>query len=201
MPRPFHCSDSGFVDGTKRGFVIQGSIAMQGESFFRSYERVISQVSVIPYRRDEKGLEFCLITSRRSGKWGFPKGGVGSHGSLIAAALAESYEESGLFGRVTDSPLGQYPYRKQGKRFLVTMLLMETARIDDRWPESNMRHRIWANLDQARALIDRMHLRKFLELAAWHLLPSANSTAAQLFPQIEIATTSSPLFNSDTEQG
>ena len=50
----------------------------------------IPQVGVVPFRVVGTQTEFCLVTGRRSGRWGFPKGRVSGGNSLLAAALGEA---------------------------------------------------------------------------------------------------------------
>ena len=59
------------------------------------------KVGAIAYRKTPRGVELCLVSSRRhKGKMTFPKGIVKRGEALIAAAKRELYEEAGLRGRV-----------------------------------------------------------------------------------------------------
>jgi 8-oxo-dGTP pyrophosphatase MutT (NUDIX family) len=126
----------------------------------------IPQVGVVPFRIVGTQTEFCLVTSRRSGRWGFPKGRVSGGNSLLAAALDEAHEEAGLIGRIHGTQLGQYGYNKKGKAFEVLMWLMHVELCEPTWKESQERSRVWVRLAEARRLIDRPHLDQLLMLAA-----------------------------------
>jgi 8-oxo-dGTP pyrophosphatase MutT (NUDIX family) len=49
------------------------------------------------------GLEVALIRNKWSKKWGFPKGGVEKNESLKSAAQRETFEETGLFIKISNS--------------------------------------------------------------------------------------------------
>lgn len=126
----------------------------------------IPQVGVVPFRMVGTQTEFCLVTGRRSGRWGFPKGRVSSENSLLAAALEEAREEAGLVGVIHGNQLGQYGYNKKGKTFEVLMWLMQVEHCEESWKEAHERSRVWVRLAEARRLIDRPHLDQLLMLAA-----------------------------------
>ena len=132
------------------------------------------QASVIPYRFGESGLEFCLITTRRSSRWSFPKGWIGNAQAPHEAALEEALEEAGLIGSIVDGPLGQYTHKKQGQRLLVVVMLMDVTRVLDQWHEATQRQRRWVSLQEADALLDRPALRQML-LEAVKRLTAADS--------------------------
>ncbi len=69
--------------------------------------RPVPQVGVVPFRLVGTQTEFCLVTGRRSGRWGFPKGKGANGNSLTAAALEEAREEAGLEGCLQGAQLGQ----------------------------------------------------------------------------------------------
>ena len=124
----------------------------------------LQQASVVPYRWRDGRLEFCLITSRRTGRWGFPKGTIEPGETLEDAALKEALEEAGVRGRVRAS-VGRYNYSKSGRSLTVGMLLMEVDVVHDDWKESHQRLRCWATPDEARQLVCRPHLRQFVSAA------------------------------------
>ena len=125
----------------------------------------ISQASVVPYRFGEAGIEFCLITTRKSQRWGFPKGRIHSDESPDEAALHEAREEAGLTGRIVGKPIGKYVYKKKRRKQRVTVMLMVVDGCDDEWQESNERQRRWASLEEARLLLDRPNLIHLLQRA------------------------------------
>ena len=125
----------------------------------------ISQASVVPFRFGETGLEICLITARRSQRWGFPKGGLSGKETIPEAALKEALEEAGLRGIIVGPPLAIYEYSKRGQRRSVTVMLMEVQHCDDVWHESHERERCWASLAEARLRIERPNLIQLLQTA------------------------------------
>ena len=128
-----------------------------------------SQASVVPYRIAASGVEFCLITTRRSRQWGFPKGRIGRHKTVEDVGLLEAYEEAGVTGRIVGEPLGQYAYNKDGRRWSVTVMLMEVNGCIDHWKESHQRLRRWAPLHEASFLLARPKLIQLLQKAVERL--------------------------------
>lgn len=121
------------------------------------------QASVVPFRRGDNGPEFCLITTRRSGRWGFPKGSIREHESIQAAALSEALEEAGLTGHVFGELLGQYEYRKRGEIHSVDVMLMHVRHCTRLWKEGDQRERRWVSFEEALELLDRDNLVNLLQ--------------------------------------
>ncbi len=128
-------------------------------------QQMVEQAGAIPFRWRRGKLQFCLITSIRKGRWGFPKGMVDPGETHVETALKESYEEAGLHGEIVSEPLGCYEYAKWGMWLNVTMLLMQVAQTDKDWDESHVRERRWADEAEARRLLDRDELLDLLDIA------------------------------------
>ncbi len=124
------------------------------------------QASAVPFRQIGSKTEFCLITSRNTGEWSFPKGSLDGGESFAQAALRESEEEAGLRGQIIDPPLGDYLYSKAGETLKVVVLLMRVTLIHDRWHESQARRRIWAPEAEALRLLQHPGLKSLLIQAA-----------------------------------
>ena len=155
----------------------------------------IPQVGVVPFRLVGTQTEFCLVTGRRSGRWGFPKGRVTGSNSLMSAALDEAREEAGLVGKIHGTQLGQYSYRKKGKVFEVLMWLMQVESAFEQWKESTERSRVWVKLSEARRLLDRPHLDQLIMLAANRLAtPDVPHTGMSWSPAMFIPLGFDPLF-------
>lgn len=153
------------------------------------------QVGVVPFRIVGTQTEFCLVTGRRSGRWGFPKGRVSGGNSLLAAALEEAREEAGLVGKIHGNQLGQYGYNKKGQTFEVLMWLMQVELCEETWKEARERSRVWVRLSEARRLIDRPHLDQLLMLAANRLAnPDAPAGGVAWSPAIFSPLGFDPLF-------
>ena len=126
----------------------------------------IPQACAVPYRVEDSGVEFCLITSRKSGRWGFPKGNIDSDQTLEQAALGEADEEAGLSGRIVlEQPLGEYIYKKIGREYSVVGLLMEVDNCRQDWKEAHQRERLWAAPADAERMLDRPHFAQLLQTA------------------------------------
>ena len=138
------------------------------------------QSAAIPYRRSGNGhIEVLLVTSRRQGRWVFPKGNVKSGIPPHISAALEAYEEAGVIGLVYAKPLGTYtqtkispdgnsaPIRVQAYTMMVTD---ETGE----WPEMNQRHRSWMTVDTATEAVRDPELRKVIR----RLQTFASSTVA-----------------------
>jgi len=126
---------------------------------------MIDQASAIPYRRGKGRLEFCLITSIKRGRWGFPKGIIDPGETASQTALKEAEEEAGLKGRIVGDVLGCYAYRKWGRRLNVKVFLMEVTHVAEKWLEDEMRQRAWCTADEARGRVERAELVDILEIA------------------------------------
>jgi 8-oxo-dGTP pyrophosphatase MutT (NUDIX family) len=131
------------------------------------------QAGAVPYRLTRAGPEFLLVTSRRTGRWLFPKGGLMSGRTPWESAAQEALEEAGVEGVVSDQPLGSYKARRiRGQRtetIAVTLYLLEVTRQLDRWDEKAQRQRRWADLETAIALLGDDALGGLLRTAAAEL--------------------------------
>lgn len=137
----------------------------------------IAQASAVPFRLADETVEVCLITSIKSGKWGFPKGIIDPGETYIQTALKEAEEEAGLIGTIVGSPLGRYQYEKWATDLDVTVVLMHVQRCENDWPESKLRQRRWVDLDEMFALIAGRPPQHLLELAADRLRAIARGDA------------------------
>jgi 8-oxo-dGTP pyrophosphatase MutT (NUDIX family) len=101
-------------------------------------------------------IAYLLITSRRTGRWIFPKGAIMEGLSPWDSAAREALEESGVEGQIETSPIGSYRTVKHGLRRLVIEVDLYPLRVEqqhEEWPEMRQRHRHWAILPEARRLI------------------------------------------------
>jgi phosphohistidine phosphatase len=127
------------------------------------------QASAVPFRAVGDTVEFCLITSLSSGRWGFPKGLIDPGETPIETALKEAHEEAGLQGRIVGEPLGEYSYAKWGTSLPVTAYLMVVTQAQPTWLEADRRQRKWASADDAANMLDRRYLAKLLRKAIQRL--------------------------------
>lgn len=110
------------------------------------------QYGAVPFRLVEGRTAFLLITSRRTGRWIFPKGSLIEGLSPQGTAAREAFEEAGVEGVVFDEPLGRFHTVKQRIRrqhLLVTLYpLLVTRQLDD-WQDKGRRYRHWVLLKEA----------------------------------------------------
>ena len=113
----------------------------------------LQQAAAIAIRRRDDTLEVCLIRSRRSRKWGIPKGLIDPGDSQEETALNEAWEEAGLKGRLLGDAIGTYEYRKWGTTLVVAVYVMEVLEEHDDWQEANFRERRWTPFGVATSLL------------------------------------------------
>lgn len=127
------------------------------------------QSGAVPYRVTDKGVRFLLVTSRRTGRWLFPKGGLMTGREPWESAAQEALEEAGVEGRVSPEPLGAYRSQRirddRSQTIEVTLYPLEVTRQLDRWPEKSQRRRRWADIDEACAMVRDPGLVAVLETA------------------------------------
>lgn len=114
-------------------------------------------------------LEFLLISSQKSPKWMFPKGGWETDEALEDAALRETFEESGVIGDVeVQEYLGTWSFKSksQGTFHEGHMFpLLVTEELDD-WPEKTVRKRLWLKFSEAREVCWHSWMKEALDVFA-----------------------------------
>lgn len=132
------------------------------------------QAGVIPWRRGAGGeLEFLLVTSRNTGRWVFPKGGLMEGLAPWESGAQEALEEAGVAGRVETTPLGAYlglrirPSKTSPVK--VTLYAMEVTRELDEWQEKDQRERRWANADETAVLVSDAGVARLTRVLARRL--------------------------------
>lgn len=115
----------------------------------------VAQAGVIPVRRMPDGrVEFCLVTSRSTGEWIFPKGKVDPGEEAPLTAVRETEEEAGLVGKLVDSkPLGTYVYQKNGRPHEVAVFLFQIDKVLATWEEVDERWRIFTDAHTAAEMV------------------------------------------------
>ncbi len=135
------------------------------------------QFGAIPYRRTGEGLVFLLVTSRRTGRWIFPKGGRIAWLSGAACAAQEAYEEAGVEGTVAPDPIGSYrgtKLRPDGDAEIeVEMYPLEVEIELEDWPERAQRRRRWAGLEETCTLLSAPGLVELVRALAARLAEQA----------------------------
>ncbi len=120
------------------------------------------QAGAIPYALVEGRVAFLLITSRRTGRWIFPKGALMPGLSLPDVAAREAREEAGVSGAVETASIGSYrDWKTKNLRRMPIEVAMFPLRVDEQheeWREAGQRHRHWAILAEARRLLGNPQL-------------------------------------------
>ena len=116
----------------------------------------LRQAGALPYALVEGRVAFLLITSRRSGKWIFPKGAIEPDMTPWDSAALEALEEAGVSGVIEQAPVGSYraSVGADGVALVDVDLypLLVTEQLDA-WREQDQRLRHWATLSEARRLL------------------------------------------------
>ena len=114
----------------------------------------IRQSGAMPYSIVNGRVVFLLVTSRRSGRWIFPKGSVSTGYTAWDSAAKEAVEEAGVIGQIDSSPVGTYQLSEKGMLVDVDLypLLVEYQR--EEWQEMHQRLRHWALLTEVRRLVE-----------------------------------------------
>jgi len=114
--------------------------------------RDIQQAGAICYRRNENGvLSILLVGSRRSGRWGIPKGHLDPGETSHLAAGRESFEEAGVVGAVERDVFGTFSYTKDSSPhcYQVAVHLLDVSRLSADFPEKAVRKQKWFTLKAA----------------------------------------------------
>ncbi|MDP1627494.1 NUDIX hydrolase [Parvibaculum sp.] len=115
------------------------------------------QAGAIPYSLVDGQVAVLLVTSRRTGRWVFPKGGLMEGLDPHEAAAQEALEEAGVQGVVADRPLGVWrTIKRRGvivKPIEVDMYPLLVTLQHETWEEQHERRRHWAGLREARQLL------------------------------------------------
>lgn len=107
-------------------------------------------------------MEVLLITSRRRKHWIIPKGVIDPGSSAGESAAREAYEEAGIRGRLSDSPIGEYQYKKWGGTCTVKVFLLEVETVLETWPEASQRERRWMTIKDAARTVKEPELQRLI---------------------------------------
>ncbi|HSM95612.1 MAG TPA: NUDIX hydrolase [Rhizomicrobium sp.] len=126
-----------------------------------------AQYAALPYRETVNGLEFLLITTRRTRRWIVPKGWPMDGHAPHAAAAREALEEAGVSGEVSEKPIGSYRYfkeRKSGETVpcKVEVFALRVKQQRKSWMEKDLRELRWCSLNEALACVGEPGLRQLI---------------------------------------
>ncbi|XP_058736153.1 nudix hydrolase 18, mitochondrial-like [Vicia villosa] len=137
-------------------------------------------VGCIPYRykQDINGnrsneLEVLMVSSQKTQRLMFPKGGWELDESLQEAASRESLEEAGVIGLV-ECELGQWNFisKRYGIYYEGYMFPLFVKEQLDYWPEKNLRRRVWMTVGQAREVCQHWWMKEALDILLQRLISS-----------------------------
>ena len=111
------------------------------------------QSAVIPLRSRAGAVDVLLITSRSGKRWVVPKGVIEPGMSPAESAANEAWEEAGVRGSVRPGSVGTYRYQKWGGTCTVEVFVLDVERLEDTWPEQDLRQRRWIGADEAAELV------------------------------------------------
>lgn len=127
---------------------------------------VRTQFGALCYRVKNGELQFCLVSSRGTGRWLVPKGWPMDGETPGQAAATEAWEEAGIEGRVRHRPLGVYSYFKthntDAMPCVVVVFTLKVKKAHSRWPECKERQRRWVPRRKAARMIDEPELRQMI---------------------------------------
>ncbi len=134
------------------------------------------QSCAVPFRLHDGVPQYCLITSIRRRRWGFPKGLIDPGDTIEEAALKEALEEAGLRGRIVGDRLGAFRYKKWGMVLNVAVVLMRVDACEETWLEADVRQRKWMTQAEALEKLERHDFKEMLSVASSRLAGAANKT-------------------------
>jgi 8-oxo-dGTP pyrophosphatase MutT (NUDIX family) len=114
-----------------------------------------TQSAALPWREAaDGGVEFLLVTTRRSGQWSIPKGKIAPGYALNDSAAKEAWEEAGVVGACSPEAVGIYRGTKRvsnEEKQLVEVVVypLKVERQAKKWPEKGERRVGWFTLNEA----------------------------------------------------
>jgi len=126
------------------------------------------QAAALPYRvsEDSRNVEVLLVTGFRSRSWIIPKGDIDSGMTPYAAAEKEAFEEAGVLGRIDETSIGTFHYRKENNGnsadVLVDVYPLEVIEELAEWPEMKDRERRWVPVADAAIAVGQAELGAIL---------------------------------------
>ena len=130
-------------------------------------EQEVDQYAALAWRERAGRREYLLVTSRRTGRWIFPKGNAAKDEDPAAAALREAAEEAGVDGLPGRRPIGRYQALKvseeRTRALTVELWPVEIRALADDYPEAEHRTRRLVPFEEACALLGQPDMRALLE--------------------------------------
>jgi 8-oxo-dGTP pyrophosphatase MutT (NUDIX family) len=125
-----------------------------------------TQFAALCYRVKNEKVQFCLVTSRRSGRWIVPKGWPMNGQTPMDAAATEAFEEAGVRGKIEPRPIGVFSYYKVHSKnelpCIAVVYPLKVKKVLRTWPEHKERNRKWLSRKKAAALVDNAELSQII---------------------------------------
>ncbi len=135
-------------------------------------DRIQPQAAALPYRYENGKLKVMIVTSRRTGRWVFPKGSMGK-AKEWQAAEQEAYEETGVSGTVDRRPLGRYLSLKvRGEdawQTDVALYPLKISKFHKNFPEKAQRKRKLVGIKRARKMLSQPEMGDLVDALAKRL--------------------------------
>jgi 8-oxo-dGTP pyrophosphatase MutT (NUDIX family) len=137
--------------------------------FLRHWNPVVESVpgprqsGAIPYTVIDGRIVFLLVTSRRTGRWIYPKGSISAGMTAWDSAAKEALEEAGVIGEISSEPVGTYRNTDKGLLVDIDLYPLRVGEQFDSWDEMDQRLRHWVLLTEARRLLAERSLVRITE--------------------------------------
>lgn len=132
-------------------------------------DRVQPQAAAVPYRYENGKLKVMIVTSRRTGRWVFPKGSMGK-AKEWKAAEQEAYEETGVSGQIDRKPLGRYMSLKvrgdDAWHVDVALYPLKIEKFHKKFPEKSQRKRKLVSMKRARKMLSQPEMAALIDALA-----------------------------------
>jgi 8-oxo-dGTP pyrophosphatase MutT (NUDIX family) len=126
---------------------------------------IVEQAGALCFRLSAQGKkEVLVVSSRRNGRWGLPKGHMYPGETSHSAAAREVFGEAGIRGTISDAIVGSFLYSKDSSPSRVRVIVHEFSviSIEDSHPEREMRSREWFSVEEAHEIVGHDGLRPLL---------------------------------------
>ncbi len=133
---------------------------MDGESFSH-------QIAALPFRERRGRVDVLLVTTRDTRRWVIPKGWPMDGRKDYNAAKIEAFEEAGLEGKISKTPIGTFEYCKrlnsiESRQCRVDVYPLKVERLLRKWPEKGERWRHWFSIEAAAEMVSEEQLRALI---------------------------------------
>lgn len=123
----------------------------------------LRQSGALPYSIVNDRVVFLLVTSRKTGRWIFPKGSISTGMTPWDSAAKEALEEAGVSGEIGTSAIGTYRNTDKGVPVEIDLYPLRVEAQLEAWQEMDQRLRHWALLAETKRLLSDRSLSNIAE--------------------------------------